>query len=205
MNTTTEHHIADTGDMVEMEQALEQISQLAPQSKEAAEEVANILADWYLGAVEHGDEAFADAIVVIASRANQLSDTVEHQSAFITALVEMSNELAVQRDDAMQELGSLDNGIEAIKRNHFPAHPKLNNLYDGMAESHNAAFWESLPYDFANMLGYPWEYYHADDLYMALTVDLEEVGEDEHGYTAEELQAFRDQLLIMIKQLNRRD
>lgn len=198
----TQDHITEADEMVVQ---LEQIAQLAPQVTAAAREISDTLADWYLGAVEHGDGAFADAIVLIANRADIMHDAVGTQSAFITALIEMNTALADQHDGVVQELSDLDNGLEAIKRNHFPAHPKLNGLYDGMAESHNAAFWESLPYDFAEMLGEPWQNWDASSLYTALTIDIDEVDESLDGYTPTELQAFRGQLLTMIRQLTRRD
>lgn len=70
-----------------------------------------------------------------------------------------------------------------------------------------ANFWESLPYDMANRLGEDWKFWDADNLYEALTVDLEEV--DEEGFNYEfkksDLIKFRQTLHKLIKDLTKKD
>lgn len=206
---TTNNHIVRADEMVDpsselapMVEQLARITEMEPQARQSAEEIANVLGDWYLGAVEHGDGAFADAIVLIANRANHIADTVQHQSAFIGALVEMANVLTEQRDHAFEELGQID---EAIEDHWMTKHPKIRGLHEDISETVVSDFWEGMPYAFAEVLGYPWDFSDASDLHFALTAEIDDVFEEDAGYSAEELQAFRDQLLTMIRQLTRRD
>lgn len=206
---TTNNHIVRSDEMVDlstdispMVEQLARITEMEPQARQSAEEIADILGDWYLGAMEHGDEAFADALVLIANRANQISDTVQNQSAFIGALVEMAHVLTEQRDGAFEELGQID---EAIENHWMTKHPKIRNLHEDISETVVSDFWEGMPYALAGALGEPWDFSDASDLHHALTAEIDDVFEEDAGYNAEELQAFRNQLHAMIRNLTRRD
>lgn len=103
-----------------------------------------------------------------------------------------------QRDAIAGEMEAL---VGAIKNYWGSDHPLVEGLYDEIMEAHNAAFWESLPYDMAAVLGDNWSHMDADALYYALTADIDEVGEEWNGYSRDQLLAFRGALLHMIRAL----
>src|SRR5690606_33997969 len=101
---------------------------------------------------------------------------------------------------ALDELDTLEQGLGNIW---MSQHPKLQRLYAEVMETHNAAFWESLPYDMAEVLGDNWQQWDADTLYAAVTADIDEVDEDGdyYGFTRDQLIAFRKNLHTQILKL----
>lgn len=101
-------------------------------------------------------------------------------------------------------LGELDSMTHALVNVYSGSHPLVRQFAETIMEDHREAFWESLPYDFANMLGEEWSHMDADALYAALTIDLDEKeeGRGDYGYTREELVIFRKKVLASIRQLH---
>lgn len=114
-------------------------------------------------------------------------------------------EASKQRDTALTELKGL---VEAIQRRDIN-HPTLMNfysqLYEDVMEQHNAAFWESLPYDIADVMGGDWDFMDADVLYNLIStegMDDEGIAED-FGTTPEKVRDARAKLLAVIREFDK--
>lgn len=116
----------------------------------------------------------------------------------VAAIIATANEVRAQRDQIAYEFDGL---ITAIENNWMTDHPLIRELHERIADTHNAAFWESLPYDMAAALGGQWNFMDADLLYSILITDPEEMWEDgsDFGFTPEQLAAFRQNLLVMMR------
>lgn len=116
----------------------------------------------------------------------------------VAAIIATAEEVRSQRDQIAGEFNEL---IVAIENHWATDHPLVNAIHAQVAEAHNAAFWESLPYDMAAVLGGQWDFMDADLLYSILTADPEEMFEDgsDFGFTPEQLAAFRQNLLVMMR------
>lgn len=116
----------------------------------------------------------------------------------VAAILVTAEEVRRQRDQIAGELGEL---IDAVRDHWQTNHPLVAPLHEAIADAHNAAFWESLPYDMAAVLGGEWDFIQADLLYSILTVDPEEMWEDgsDFGFTPAQLAAFRQNLLVMLR------
>jgi hypothetical protein len=127
-----------------------------------------------------------------------LAGLIQEAEAALSASFAAATELREQRDGAMGELNDL---IGALDQIWGTDNPRVQRAYDEIVEYHNAAFWESLPYDMADMLGGQWNFMDANLLHYILTTDIDEVAEDgsDHGLTPAQLQAFRSNLLAMLK------
>jgi hypothetical protein len=151
-------------------------------------------------AVEVGNDALAGKIAEICSRSEMLADHIGHQAIVLNTIAAGLFKVWEQRNKAFDELDNLHVGIQNIWTTE---HPLLQGMYDRLMQSHNEAFWESLPYDMANMMGGDWDFINADTLYLLLTIDEELVDEDpfEYGFTLTQLREFRGYLLEMVQQI----
>lgn len=127
-----------------------------------------------------------------------LVELMQQQITVGAAVLATANEVRAQRDQIAGEMNDL---IVAIENHWMTNHPLVKELHEQVAESHNAAFWESLPYDMAAVLGGQWNFMDADLLYSILTTNPEEMFEDgsDFGFTPEQLAAFRNNLLVMMR------
>lgn len=127
-----------------------------------------------------------------------LCELIQSAESALSAAHNAMTELRQQRDQVAGELSDI---VEAAQNVWMTEHPVIAPLYDKLMEAHNAAFWESLPYDMASMLGGDWNSTDADLLYNALTADEEEVDEDgfNFGFTHDQLVAFRADLRKFLK------
>lgn len=135
-------------------------------------------------------------------RVTQIVEFANRQTALIQALTRAAAEFRAQREAALAKhdalVQDLSNPWLSALRN-----PVIAELLETVTESHNAAFWESLPYDMADTLGEGWQFWDADHLFSAITADLEEVDDEGayYGFTHDELVAFRAALLTAIRKL----
>ncbi len=131
-----------------------------------------------------------------------LAELIEQAEGIMSAAHAALEETRGQRDQIAGELQEL---VEAIQNFWGTDHPLLEGLYDDVMETHNQAFWESLPYDMAAALGGDWDFIDADMLYTLLTVDPEEVDEAGYGFTPEHLAEFRQNLLTALRAFTTRN
>lgn|GEM_PF-6988875 len=137
--------------------------------------------------------------LAIADLVQQAERYLAESDATFAATFETLRQVTDQRN---QVLGELDSITQALVNVYGGDHPLVNEFRNNVIDGHNEAFWESLPYDFAQMLGENWSHMDADDLYTALTMNLKEKSEDgsDTGYTLDELVAFRTVLLDLVHQ-----
>ena len=148
---------------------------------------------------DHPRREVALAAISNAWETNQaLASLIQDAETLLGACYQMMTDLTDQRNQAMTELNDL---IEALHDVWGTSNPHIRAAYEQIIDSHNAAFWESLPYDMAAVLGGNWNFMDADTLYQVLTADIEEVSPDgrDFGFTPEQLITFRANLLAMLK------
>lgn len=145
---------------------------------------------------EHGIQLLEETFGIIESSFSLL----HKQTALIQALVRIAQDAVAQRDDAIEQAGEI---VHALNNPYTVDNDLVRNLMIQIVDNHNAAFWESLPYDMAYALGEEWQHWEADDLYMAITIDLDEKedGPGDYGYSKEALIAFRQALHNAVKRL----
>jgi predicted transcriptional regulator len=104
-----------------------------------------------------------------------------------------------QRDEILQEAATV---LERLKNGEFfdQDFELGGEVYEKAVEQHNQAFWESLPYDMATMLGDKWDSRQTDLLYSLLTDEAEDVAEG-YNLDVEDVTRFRDELFEMVNKL----
>lgn len=126
--------------------------------------------------------------------------------ALINATQAANSELTKQRDAIATEMQQL---IDDLKAGDFWNDDKSGvkgDIYEAAMDTHNAAFWESLPYDMMENLrgedkeGGDWQHWNADTLYSLITGNSFEVA-DGLGVDEETVLAFRQVLLEMVKKV----
>lgn len=145
----------------------------------------------------HKDAALA-AIDQMWATNSALVELMQQQINVAAAIVATAEAVRAQRDQIAGELAEV---IDALHNHWSTNNPLVNAVHEQVVEAHNAAFWESLPYDMAAVLGEQWSFMDADLLYSILTADPEEMWEDgsDFGFTPEQLAAFRQNLLVMMR------
>ena len=80
-------------------------------------------------------------------------------------------------------------------------------VFDEAFTDASDAILESLPYDLANQLGDDWQFWQADTLHTLLTIDMNEVPENENelGFTRQQVIQFRAALLVSVNNLTKGD
>jgi hypothetical protein len=127
----------------------------------------------------------------------------------IDSTVAANSELTHQRDAIAQEMQQL---IDDLKAGDFFSgelgKPGVKGeIYEAAVEQHNQAFWESLPYDMAEMMrgerkqGGDWQHMDANTLHSLITGDSFEVA-DGLGIEEETVLAFRQALLDMVRKVS---
>lgn len=131
---------------------------------------------------------------------------LERAEALIDATKAANGELTKQRDAIATEMQQL---IDDLKAGDFWNDDKSGvkgDIYEAAMDTHNAAFWESLPYDMMENLrgedkeGGDWQHWNADTLYSLITGNSFEVA-DGLGVDEETVLAFRQVLLEMVKKV----
>jgi hypothetical protein len=108
-------------------------------------------------------------------------------------------EMLRQRDAVLDEMSEIINRLEA--GDFFSDQFKLGGkVYEIAVEQHNAAFWESLPYDMATAMGGKWTHMHADLLHDLIIGGAEEIA-DGNNLALEDVLAFREVLFEMVNKL----
>lgn len=145
----------------------------------------------------HKDAAL-NAIEQMWATHGALVELMQQQINVAAAIVATAEAVRAQRDQIAGELAEV---IDALHNHWSTNNPLVNAVHEQVVEAHNAAFWESLPYDMAAVLGGQWNFMDADLLYSILTADPEEMWEDgsDFGFTPEQLAAFRQNLLVMMR------
>lgn len=142
----------------------------------------------------------ATAMDEVIERAN---DILKQANEYVEKTTQLAVDMQTQRDAAMDEINKLINDLKSMNYNSAT----VRELHNDWEETHNAAFWESLPYDIAYTLGEDWNYMQANDLYTLMTIDLREYDEDsealvhDFGWTLEQVNQARADLLNVIKRL----
>lgn len=194
-----------TNEITPFQEKLTDLVQYPAQADQAKTEMDEQLQAWLQFAEQTDDAPLYSAVVMLLSRSSQLHDYVHKQGAAIGSLIHVSENLKEQRDTALDDLEAIEEGLD---NPWVTQHPKVKPLYERIADSHNEAFWESLPYDIAAVLGGEWDFTQADRLYTALTLDLSEIDPDylaqavweEHGWSLDNLLAFRREMLELVQQ-----
>lgn len=202
MNTLT---TTNNNEITPFQEQASEIVQYPAHADQAKTEMHEQLNAWLQFAEETEDAPLHGAVVMLLSRSSQLHDYVHKQGAVIGTLMHATDRLTKQRDAMAEDLEKIDDALENPWQLSLP--PKVEQAYERVTESHNEAFWESLPYDMADVLGDGWDFIYADKLYTGLTLDLfeydegvaEEVLPDEHGISLENLLMFRRELLNLVK------
>jgi hypothetical protein len=152
--------------------------------------------------------ALMEAWDTAAMMGNQWSETQELLLRSV-ALVEMQqlaiDELVKQRDGSLNELSNLLNALEKADE----AHPLVKKLatglypqiYEQAMDDHNGAFWESLPYDIAEVMGGQWTFMDAETLHLLISDPDLDVNLDGEGWTAEQVQWARDTMLKVVHKM----
>jgi len=159
----------------------------------------------YLLKVASGDDEICHRLEEIQSGVNTLTRMLETREDVLVeadkVLTQMSaalTEMQTQRDAAMDELHTL---IHQLINGNFWENDTTMEVYEAATEQHNEAFWSSLPYDMAAMLGGKWDFMDADLLYGVITAESEEEFADIHGLSTDAVKTFREQLLQLIREL----
>ncbi|MDX1995858.1 MAG: hypothetical protein SF029_25985 [bacterium] len=155
--------------------------------------------------LEGGDKATYNALAPVYENALAVADNPAALAGLVVAL-DFALTLRAQRDLVASEYQTLAEAARDIW-NKGRDHPLLEDAYDQIMEAHNEAFWSSLPYDMADTLGGDWSFMEADNLYTALTLDLEEKeeGSRDYGYTKQALIEFRAKVRQLITDLDKQD
>lgn len=129
---------------------------------------------------------------------NALASLFQDAESTLAAAFAAATELRGQRDQAVTELGDLVTALENVWQSNDP---RVQRAYNEIIEAHDAAFWQSLPYDMADSLGGQWNFMDADLLHYILTTDIDEIAEDgsDNGFTPDQIAAFRANLLTFLK------
>lgn len=134
-------------------------------------------------------------IELLAAKSTNDEKALQTASAIILAQQTAVNEMTAQRDLIADDLARLVKAMRHMDLNNPEVQWFWGKVYENAMENHNAAFWESLPYDMANVLGDDWNHMTADKLYMLITED-----EEESEYDPEQLRAWRAKLLALVQE-----
>jgi hypothetical protein len=169
-----------------------------------------LMLDELIGGLINGDISLEDEIENLYSTATMLTSITRETGKMARYATKVALKTSEQRDTLALKLKELHEGLENPWGSKIKA---IQKLYDTITESHNEAFWESLPYDMASTLG--WHHFEADDLYTAITYSpyadefdrdapIDEINEycaDAHGFTYTDLLHFRAALRDLVHQL----
>jgi hypothetical protein len=108
-------------------------------------------------------------------------------------------EMLRQRDAVLDEMGEIYNRLTGGDF-HSKDFKLGAEIYNVAIEQHNAAFWESLPYEIANAMGKPWQHWHGDLLHDLIIGEAEEIA-DGNNLELEDVYAFRELLFEMVNKL----
>jgi hypothetical protein len=128
----------------------------------------------------------------------QRDELLEQASKLICGLEASALEMQKQRDAVLDEMSEI---INRLKSGQFFNGGQLEReVYNAAMETHNSAFWESLPYDLAETLGEGWSFVEARFLFDLINDDPEEAAASVDLET-EDVIAFREVLLEMVEKL----
>jgi len=142
-------------------------------------------------------------LAIVQANTRYIADYTKHVIALSQALMRVALTFQQQRDELVKVHADMREAFQRNDSNDPFVRQIMSKLYDKAMDEHNEAFWASLPYDMATMLGDDWEHWNADTLFMAITVDANEVDEDGEyfGFTYDQLTDFREKLLVMVQEL----
>lgn len=144
------------------------------------------------------------ALAMIQANAQALANTARHVISISQALMRVANEY---RDQVKLLTDTIDD-IKEMRLSNPLASEIYSAIYETTVEDYNESFWDDLLYEMAGTLGNGWNHWDAHTLYEVIALDLDEVDDDDdswYGFTRPELEAFRTQLLDMIKKLSKRE
>jgi hypothetical protein len=147
-----------------------------------------------------------EQLEIIFEQAKSLSDEGFKRDDLLQCLADMAKMATVgqetmqrQRDAVLDEMSEILNRLDA--GDFFSKDFELGRKVYGQAmETHNEAFWESLPYDMAERFGKPWTSEMAD-LLVSLLIEDEDTMADDRDMDVEDIIAFRSVLFDIVKKL----
>lgn len=134
----------------------------------------------------------------LVRKVSSYEQTLANAEVYIDRVEVERNELLKQRDAVLDELHTF---ITDMKHGEFWNNDTSMEVYESAVEQHNEAFWASLPYDIANMIGGEWTFSDADLLYDAITASSDEEFADGRAMPVEVVQEFRSDLLGLVRKL----
>lgn len=190
------------------EQLAQQATNLNVWGRERISEAMNVLGDSLdkVDQLTRNVEGVQEQLSIIFEQAKALSKEGFERDDMLQCLADMAKaatlgqaEMQRQRDALIEEAQTM---IERLKSGDFfdQKFPLGGEVYEAAVEQHNQAFWESLPYDMATMLGGKWDSRQADLLYALVTDDAEEIA-DGWNLEVEDVRAFRAELFEMVNKL----
>lgn len=147
-----------------------------------------------------------DNLRIIFENSRAMVRALSHQEQTLIDAGVYVDRLQGERDELLKQrnavLDELNNFINAMTNGDFWENDTTSEIYEAAVQEHNEAFWASLPYDIAAMMGGDWTFFHADLLYDLLTAeDLQEFAEG-HNLQIDDVQAFRQAVFDMINALH---
>lgn len=153
-----------------------------------------------------GIEGVQEQLHIIFNRAKSLGEEGFKRDDVLQCLSDLAKtatvgqeEMQRQRDAILEEAATV---IERLKSGDFfdQKFPLGAEVYEAAVEEHNAAFWESLPYDMAAAMGDKWQNGHADLLHDLIIGDEEEIA-DGNCLDVEDVRTFRAELFELVNKL----
>jgi hypothetical protein len=151
-------------------------------------------------------EGVQEQLVIIFEQAKVLSqegflrDDLLQEFERMTKVATLGQaEMLRQRDAVLDEMSEIINRLS--NGDFFSKDFKLGaEVYEAAVDQHNAAFWESLPYDMATAMGGHWQHWHCDLLHDLIIGEAEEIA-DGNNLELEDVYAFRELLFEMVNKL----
>ena len=134
----------------------------------------------------------------LVRKVTEYEQTLVNAEQYIERVEIERNELLKQRDAVLDELNDF---INDMKAGEFWNNDTSMEVYESAVEQHNEAFWQSLPYDIASMIGGEWTFGDADLLYDAITASSDIEFADGRAMPVEAVQTFRADLLNLVRKL----
>lgn len=136
--------------------------------------------------------------------AEKLTDYVERARGLLIeahglldGALTVAKEAMSQRDLIADDLGALVLALESLDTKN----QTVKRAVDTVQEDAYVMWTETFAYDMAQALGDNWTHIDADNLYTAVTLDLENDSPEDHDLDAHQLLLWRDRLLDSVREL----
>jgi hypothetical protein len=171
----------------------------------AAWNLAEGLSDEQKAQTQHALTVAWENAQIMAAQWAETQELMSRSLALVQGHEVALAETSRQRDQAMSELTSLVTALKNRDINHPTIMNFYSQLYEEVMDEHNAAFWESLPYDVAEVMGGEWDFMDADALYNLIsTPDMDDEGiAADYGTTPEKVREARAKLLAVVREFDK--